>query len=202
MEKQTHSLLFFLLFFCTTIFTVKGWHGHHHHHGRHNDYVKLFVFGDSYVDTGNLGKFATPWKEPYGISFPGKPSGRYSDGRVLTDYIASFFGITSPVPFERRNITRKSRLRYGMNFAYGGTGVFNTLEQDRPNMTIQIDHFQELLDKNVYTKHDLKKSVALVSVAGNDYTTFLSTNASLQVRNVKVLCFLLGLIIALKYPQL
>ncbi|TXG49343.1 hypothetical protein EZV62_025218 [Acer yangbiense] len=152
--------------------TVKGQHGHY-------DSVKLFVFGDSYVDTGNLGKFSPSWKEPYGLSFPGKPSGQFSDGRILTDYIASYFGIKSPVPFERRNITRKSGLEYGMNFAYGGTGVFKTLV-DQPNMTIQIDHFQEILDKNVYTKQDLNKSVALVSVAGNDYTTFIATNGSLQ----------------------
>ncbi|KAK1572576.1 hypothetical protein Q3G72_034820 [Acer saccharum] len=172
MEKQTQFLFFFLLFFCTSMLTVKGQDGHY-------DSVKLFVFGDSYVDTGNLGNFFPSWKEPYGISFPGKPSGRFSDGLVLTDYVASYFGIKSPVPFERRNITIKSGLEYGMNFAYGGTGVFNTLV-DKPNMTIQIDHFQELLDKNVYTKQDLNKSVALVSVAGNDYTTFIVKNGSLQ----------------------
>ncbi|KAL5733668.1 hypothetical protein ACOSQ2_033360 [Xanthoceras sorbifolium] len=175
MEKQTHFLFFFLLFVCLTMSTVdavKGWH----HHGS----VKLFVFGDSYVDTGNLGTFAASWKEPYGINFPGKPSGRFSDGRVLTDYVASFFGIKSPVPFERGNITRKSsEVEHGMNFAYGGTGVFNTLV-DQPNMTIQIDNFQQLLDRNVYNKDDLRKSVALVSAAGNDYTTFLLTNGSLQ----------------------
>ncbi|KAK1570889.1 hypothetical protein Q3G72_008612 [Acer saccharum] len=174
MEKQTQFLFFFLLFFCTSMLTaaVKGQHGH-------CDSVKLFVFGDSYVDTGNLGKFSPSWKEPYGLSFPGKPSGQFSDGRILTDYIASYFGIKSPVPFERRNITTKSGLEYGMNFAYGGTGVFKTLV-DQPNMTIQIDHFQQILDKNVYTKQNLNKSVALVSVAGNDYTTFIAKNGSLQ----------------------
>lgn len=54
-------------------------------------YKKLFVFGDSYVDTGNLGKlgrdFARSWYYPYGITFPGKPSGRFSDGRVFTDFL-------------------------------------------------------------------------------------------------------------------
>ncbi|KAL2227685.1 UNVERIFIED_CONTAM: GDSL esterase/lipase, partial [Sesamum indicum] len=48
----------------------------------------LFVFGDSYADTGNLPtSVSRSWKSPYGITFPGKPSGRFSDGRVLTDYI-------------------------------------------------------------------------------------------------------------------
>lgn len=39
------------------------------------------------MDTGNLGKYSSSWKEPYGSTFPGKPAGRFSDGRVLTDYI-------------------------------------------------------------------------------------------------------------------
>lgn len=51
---------------------------------------KLFVFGDSYADTGNNRKgLASSWKFPYGITFPGKPAGRFSDGRVSTDYIGT-----------------------------------------------------------------------------------------------------------------
>ena len=58
---------------------------------RENGSVKLFVFGDSYADTGNWEKFAASWKEPYGFTFPGKPAGRFSDDRVLTDYIGRQF---------------------------------------------------------------------------------------------------------------
>ena len=62
---------------------------HHHHHRLFNFLPsKLFVFGDSYADTGNNKKSeANSWKYPYGITFPGKPAGRYSDGRVLTDFL-------------------------------------------------------------------------------------------------------------------
>jgi phospholipase/lecithinase/hemolysin len=57
-------------------------------HYHHKSITKLFVFGDSYADTGNIKRgFASSWKNPYGITFPGKPAGRFSDGRVLTDYI-------------------------------------------------------------------------------------------------------------------
>lgn len=56
------------------------------------NHSKLFVFGDSYADTGNLGRrlgrnIARSWFPPYGMSFPRKPTGRFSDGRVLTDFI-------------------------------------------------------------------------------------------------------------------
>ncbi|TXG58298.1 hypothetical protein EZV62_016127 [Acer yangbiense] len=60
----------------------------HHRHLFDFRPSKLFVFGDSYADTGNLGRsVGRSWKEPYGITFPGKPAGRFSSGRVLTDYL-------------------------------------------------------------------------------------------------------------------
>lgn len=56
---------------------------------------KMFVFGDSYVDTGNNRKpAAKSWQYPYGITFPGKPTGRFSDGRVLTDYLGNSLNFT------------------------------------------------------------------------------------------------------------
>lgn len=55
----------------------------------------LFVFGDSYADTGNNRKaLASSWKHPYGITFPGKPAGRFSDGRVLTDFVGTSLSLS------------------------------------------------------------------------------------------------------------
>ncbi|XP_016649694.1 PREDICTED: GDSL esterase/lipase At5g03610-like [Prunus mume] len=172
MEKQTtiaSSCLFLLYITTFTVAEVLEAHHHLHQHNIHGS-VKLFVFGDSYVDTGNIRKSVSPsWKEPYGITFPGKPAGRFSNGRVLTDYIASFLGIRSPVPYALRKFVKKSKLESGMNFAFGGTGVFDTLVSG-PNLTTQIDFFEHLLQQKVYAKNDvIKSSIALVSVAGNNY---------------------------------
>ncbi|XP_024029386.1 GDSL esterase/lipase At5g03610 [Morus notabilis] len=148
-------------------------HNDHLDHQHHGSVRKLFVFGDSYADTGNSKKAsAVSWKAPYGITFPGKPGGRFSDGRVLTDYLASFLGIQSPVPYIWRKSIKKAKLKDGMNFAFGGTGVFNTMEKE-PNMSTQIDFFQQLIEQKFYTKRDLKSSIALVSVAGNDYAAYI-----------------------------
>ncbi|KAA8516700.1 hypothetical protein F0562_016794 [Nyssa sinensis] len=176
MERQS---LFFSFSFCFFLFSLlagfQGVQGSSHHH-RHHLYgtfrpTKLFVFGDSYADTGNNRKTeANSWKTPYGITFPGKPAGRFSDGRVLTDYLARFVGVKSPVTYRWRKYGGK-RLRNGMNFAYGGTGVFNTLVMD-PNMTTQIDFFEKLINESVFTKWDLQSSVALVTLAGNDYAAY------------------------------
>ncbi|RWR83439.1 GDSL esterase/lipase [Cinnamomum micranthum f. kanehirae] len=138
----------------------------------HSHLRRLFVFGDSYADTGNMRRIsASSWKPPYGITIPGKPSGRSSDGWVLTDFVAKIQGIHTPVPYERRKKHAPKRLRYGMNFAHGGSGVFDTLVSF-PNLTTQIHMFQQLIQEGVYSVRDLHNSMALVSVAGNDYTVY------------------------------
>ncbi|XP_018807740.1 GDSL esterase/lipase At5g03610-like isoform X1 [Juglans regia] len=192
---DTPTLLYYVLY-CFIFFLLSGQqlvqgrrsaHHHHHHHRKHHHHIsanfhrppKLFVFGDSYADTGNRNSQSNSWNYPYGITFPGKPAGRFSDGRVLTDYVAEFMGVKSPFPYRRRHLVVKN-LKNGMNFAYGGTGVFDTLFSG-PNMTTQIDFFQQLLRDHVFTANDIGSSVALVTVAGNDYTTYKSkTNGSSQ----------------------
>ncbi|KAI7757165.1 hypothetical protein M8C21_025735 [Ambrosia artemisiifolia] len=149
---------------------------HHHTYGGFRP-TKLFVFGDSYVDTGNNPMaLASSWKAPYGVTFPGKPAGRFSDGRVLTDYVARFMGIKSPLPYKFLRYG-PGKLRYGLNFAYGGTGVFDTHNM-LPNVTAQIGLLQRLIKARVYTKRDLKASLALVAVSGNDYTAYGSNNGT------------------------
>ncbi|KAJ9684869.1 hypothetical protein PVL29_017046 [Vitis rotundifolia] len=48
-------------------------------------------------------------------------------------------------------------------------------------MTIQIDLFRRQLQKKLYTKVDLNSSIALVSLAGNDYTAYLARNGTTEV---------------------
>eukprot|EP01018_Ginkgo_biloba_P040943 Gb_10170 [translate_table: standard] len=50
----------------------------------------MFVFGDSYADTGNHNSMMSSWKPPYGTTFLGKPVGHYSDGRLLTNFVGAF----------------------------------------------------------------------------------------------------------------
>jgi hypothetical protein len=46
----------------------------------------FYAFGDSYTDTGNTG---ADWV-PNGITWPGYPDGRLSDGRNQVDYFGMF----------------------------------------------------------------------------------------------------------------
>ncbi|XP_023637165.1 GDSL esterase/lipase At5g03610 isoform X2 [Capsella rubella] len=174
-----HFLAF--LFFSSLLFDINGVEASNQNHNLyHVRPTKLFVFGDSYVDTGNIIKpEVVSRKFPYGITFPGKPSGRFSDGLVATDFVAQAMGIKSPIPYVSKESVGKEQLQYGMNFAYGGTGVFTTLTP-LPNMTTQIDFFQKLLTTsgNIYSPSDLNSSIALVSVAGNDYSYYYIRNGS------------------------
>lgn len=69
-----------------------------------------------------------------------------------------------------------------MNFAYGGTGVFNTINGG-PNMTTQINDFQQLIQQRVFTKRDLRSSVAHVSAAGNDYGALAAAGEKARQKN-------------------
>lgn len=86
-------------------------------------------------------------------------------------HAASFLKIETPTPYSFAN---SSTPQSGINFGYGGTGVFPT-HVNGPNMTVQIDSLEKLMKQNVYTKQDLESSVALVSASGNDYFAFIKT---------------------------
>ncbi|KAH9660187.1 GDSL esterase/lipase EXL3 [Citrus sinensis] len=62
----------------------------------------LMAFGDSILDTGNNNDLISVVKcnfPPYGMDFiGGKPTGRFCDGKVLTDLIAEGLGIKETVP--------------------------------------------------------------------------------------------------------
>ncbi|CAN6214000.1 unnamed protein product [Urochloa humidicola] len=131
----------------------------------------LWVFGDSYADTGNLGdlgrELTHAWYDPYGDTFPGRPTGRFSDGRVLTDFIASAMGVPTPVAYKLRRGASPGLLARGMNFAVGGAGVLDTGNFQR-NISAQIDLFQA--QQRAASTNSNCSGVAIVVVSGNDYS--------------------------------
>ncbi|CAN1322976.1 GDSL esterase/lipase EXL3 [Linum perenne] len=62
----------------------------------------IFVFGDSILDTGN-NNYITTWSKcnfsPYGRNFLGaKPTGRFSDGKIISDLLVESLGIKDLLP--------------------------------------------------------------------------------------------------------
>ncbi|KAJ4758241.1 GDSL esterase/lipase [Rhynchospora pubera] len=67
-----------------------------------SSFDRVFSFGDSMADTGNacrsMGAQNCPaMKAPYGETYFHQPNGRWSDGRVVADFIAQAYGL-APMP--------------------------------------------------------------------------------------------------------
>lgn len=92
--------------------------------GIFDQHVALFVFGDSLFDPGNnyinttTDFQANHW--PYGQSYFNPPTGRFSDGRLIPDFIAEYAGLPLvPAYLEPGN----NEFTHGANFASGGAGA-------------------------------------------------------------------------------
>ncbi|KAI5072913.1 hypothetical protein GOP47_0013019 [Adiantum capillus-veneris] len=159
--------------------------------GAASSYSGLFVFGDSYVDTGNHEQNMASWRAPYGITWPGYPSGRFSDGLVFTDFYASFLNLTSPTPYrvikstlnstsDEENVLQSSTAT-GINFGYGGSGVGPTFGANIPTINEQIKEIKQLIEEYVVSTEIVKSSIVLLVVAGNDYGAFLQNHSDLEI---------------------
>ncbi|GLJ50054.1 hypothetical protein SUGI_1064600 [Cryptomeria japonica] len=120
----------------------------------------LFVFGDSYSDTGNVEE-AFPFrsdaeKPPYGSTFFGAPSGRFSDGRLIVDFLANDMGFPFIDPYFK-NIG--PQYRNGIDFAVAGATACDVIDvtsgaticnitAEVPfSLQFQIDHFKKFKQK-------------------------------------------------------
>ncbi|RVW94248.1 GDSL esterase/lipase [Vitis vinifera] len=88
--------------------------------------------------------------------------------------------VSHSLPMEKNGEVRG----HGMNFACGRTGVFDTLV-NAPNMATQINLFQQVLEEKLYTKRDLKSSIAPVSLVGNGYAAYLAGNSTIEVSGIR-----------------
>lgn len=108
MEKVTKrtissSSIFFLCFyiFSSSILFLAGKSAAKLSYDGDNDNVTaLFIFGDSFLDAGNNNYINTSTLDqanfpPYGQTFFGLPTGRFSDGRLISDFIGEMIFIYS-----------------------------------------------------------------------------------------------------------
>ncbi|XP_020599287.1 GDSL esterase/lipase At3g26430 [Phalaenopsis equestris] len=80
----------------------------------------IFNFGDSNSDTGGLSAAFGPAPAPNGETFFGRPSGRYSDGRLIVDFIAESLGLPLLSAYLNSIGTNFS---HGANFATAGSTI-------------------------------------------------------------------------------
>ncbi|GKE04366.1 lipase, GDSL [Tanacetum coccineum] len=152
-----------------------------------NEHVALFVFGDSLYDPGNNNYINTTadfqanfW--PYGVSYFSPPSGRFSDGRLIADFIAEFAGLPLiPAYLDPQH----NEFVHGANFASGGAGA---LVETHAGFVVDLKtqlkyvnnlkkHFRRNLG-DVKAEQILSNAVYLFNFGGNDYLTPVGNNDS------------------------
>ncbi|XP_010279182.1 PREDICTED: GDSL esterase/lipase At5g45960-like [Nelumbo nucifera] len=141
----------------------------------------IYIFGDSTVDSGNNDYIATPFKSnfpPYGQDFPNHiPTGRFTNGRLATDFIASYVGVKDFVPPYLDETLGLEDLMTGVSFASAGSG-FDPLTAQITSvikMSKQLEYFKEYktrLEEAIgkeRTENLIQKSVAIISAGTNDF---------------------------------
>lgn len=146
-----------------------------------NNVSAILVFGDSTVDAGNNNYIDTPFIGnflPYGADLPEHPaSGRFCNGRLITDIGASYVGLKEFVPPYLDPTLDIAELLTGVSFASAGTG-FDPLTSQISNvisMSKQMDYFKEYKKKlesaigKTRTADHLKRAGFILSAGSNDF---------------------------------
>ncbi|KAG8643178.1 GDSL esterase/lipase [Manihot esculenta] len=138
----------------------------------------FFIFGDGLYDPGNKiflnpDEYLPSFHSPYGTTFfTGHPTGRYSDGRTVADFIAEKEGF----PFLIPALNGSEDFTYGANFAIEGATVLDR-KKDKTSLNLkrQVELFNFIIDlwKPLYNETEVKrrvnKAVYLISIGAQDY---------------------------------
>ncbi|KAJ4818181.1 GDSL esterase/lipase [Rhynchospora pubera] len=132
----------------------------------------IFSFGDSYIDTGNINllgkKFSgSPYSDnsPYGQTFFHRPSGRYSDGRLIVDFLAEEFGL----PYLKPYLGKKGSFRQGANFAVDGATALDPTFFKQHNLTVTSSSLSTTISSQLQWFKELKPSLCQTTKDCRDY---------------------------------
>ncbi|XP_068653951.1 GDSL esterase/lipase At2g30220-like [Aristolochia californica] len=134
----------------------------------------LLVFGDSTVDTGNNNYISTSLKAnhtPYGLNFNGgAATGRFSDGRLVPDLLASALSIKKIIPPFLDPRLSDEDIRTGVCFASAGSGFddLTTVASGVIPVSKQTDMLKQYLER-------LKK------IVGEKEASYITSNALIVI---------------------
>ncbi|KAI3725503.1 hypothetical protein L1987_65293 [Smallanthus sonchifolius] len=143
----------------------------------------VIAFGDSLLDPGNNNYLMTLTKAnfpPYGKDFVGgKPTGRFTNGKTLGDFLAKALGVKEYLPAYLDPLIKDSDLLTGVSFASGGTGydpLTSKLASVIP-LSVQLEMFKQYISKiktkagEEAAKNIITNGVFFVSSSSNDFLT-------------------------------
>ncbi|CAI9094432.1 OLC1v1030174C1 [Oldenlandia corymbosa var. corymbosa] len=113
----------------------------------------LFVFGDSLFDPGNNNYIDTNpnfWSNflPYGETHFEIATGRFSNGRIIPDFIAKYANLPLIPPYFQSGYKQFS---YGVNFASGGAGALVETHQGK----VSCYRWQDVKDHLLFLRLDI-----------------------------------------------
>ncbi|KAA8515024.1 hypothetical protein F0562_018189 [Nyssa sinensis] len=139
-----------------------------------------FIFGDSLVDNGNNNDLQTSAKvnyPPYGVDFPGGPTGRFTNGRTRVDILAELLGFEDYIP--PFATARGNGILKGVNYGSGGAGIRNEtgqqlgdricLDTQLENHNVTISRIAVLLGNESLAEEHLRTCLYTVGMGSNDY---------------------------------
>ncbi|KAK4370217.1 hypothetical protein RND71_009692 [Anisodus tanguticus] len=141
----------------------------------------ILIFGDSTVDTGNNNYISTIFQgnhRPYGENFPGRvPTGRFSDGKLVPDFLASMLGLKEYIPPFLQPYLSNHDLLTGVSFASAGSGYddLTTAASKAIPMSQQIKYFEHYMEKlqGIIGEEKAQKIVSgalvVISAGTNDF---------------------------------
>ncbi|KAK9281405.1 hypothetical protein L1049_004306 [Liquidambar formosana] len=148
----------------------------------------LFIFGDSFLDSGNNNYINTTTLDqanfwPYGETYFKYPTGRFSDGRLVSDFIAEYAKLPLIRPFLQPGIRQYDN---GVNLASAGAGALvETFQGSVIDLKTQLRYFKKVETwfrhkfGNPEAKARLSSAVYLFSIGTNDYMSPFLTNSTL-----------------------
>ncbi|KAG6581786.1 GDSL esterase/lipase 5 [Cucurbita argyrosperma subsp. argyrosperma] len=188
METQSTSheqlVLLFVVFFFT--FSSTWCFIEVESHPLPENHAAFFIFGDSFLDAGNNNYINTTTLDqanfwPYGQTHFRYPTGRFSDGRLVSDFIAEFAKLPLIPPFLQPGF---HQYHNGVNFASAGAGALSeTFHGSVIELKAQIKYFKEVetwLKRKLWKAEGgliLSKAVYLFSIGTNDYMSLFLTKS-------------------------
>lgn len=139
----------------------------------------ILVFGDSTVDTGNNDYIDTVVRAnflPYGQDYPDGPTGRFSNGKLVPDMLASLLKIKEAVPAFLDPKLSDQEIITGVCFASAGSGFDNQTDAVTKIIPVlkQIDLFRNYIARlegivgEEKARQIISGSLVIISAGTND----------------------------------
>ncbi|KAL1333675.1 hypothetical protein HN51_062555 [Arachis hypogaea] len=105
-------------------------------------FKKIYAFGDSFTDTGNTKNangpsgFGHVSNAPYGSTFFNHSTNRYSDGRLVIDFVTESLSMPYLPPY--KHLKKGKNDTFGVNFAVAGSTAINHAFFVRNNLSLDV----------------------------------------------------------------